>query len=233
VNTESGKESPDRLRDRKAGLAIVGTAFLAALCVSWWARGVATPNNVEPPPPATSDGVVGFPAHVDVIRVLETAHEHTKRTELRAIVASGVASDGTVDVSNPGRRIRYVFTSARGEGPQAPHPAGTLPRRDFCGRQVVHVKTEGIVSDPDLPTATCLATHNEPLPAPHCGPKEVWKAAIHRGVAADKLANIEYFRADAGPAWRFSLPDGSKTFVLYGDCERELTGNEATGAPAP
>jgi hypothetical protein len=84
------------------------------------------------------------------------------------------------------------------------------------------------VADPDQPGAPCNVQH-DPLPTPRCGPKEVWQAAIHRGVPADRLANIEYYRASAGPAWRFDVPGGAH-FALYGDCDRELAGTEAVGS---
>jgi hypothetical protein len=211
------------------GLIIVGAAFLAGLSVSWWARSIATPQYSEAPGPPSADGVVGFPAKVDAVATLDAAHARTKRTELRAIAVSGARSDGTVDVSVAGRRVRYVFTSPRGEGPQPPRPPGTLPMRSYCGKQNVHVRTEGMVADPDQPTAACLS-FGDPLPLPRCGPREVWQTAIHRGVPADQLANLQYFRATAGPAWRFEIPGTPHHFVLYGDCERELVGAEAAGS---
>jgi hypothetical protein len=139
-----------------------------------------------------------------------------------------VKSDGTVDVSAPGHRVRFVFTSARGEGPQPPRPPGTLPNRGYCGKQTVQLRSDGLSADPDLPTTQCSTERADPLPVPRCSMKEVWQVAIHRGAAADRLATIDYFRANAGPAWRFQIP-GGVSFVLYGDCERELLGTEAIG----
>ena len=219
-------ESKARRRDRVWGLLIVGTAFLAALSISWWARGVSTPSEIEAPAPPTTEGVAGFPHKVDAVATLEAARAATKRAELRGISAYGVAADGTVDVSAAGRGINYSFASARGQGPQPPRPPGTLPRHEFCGRQHVRVNGTGLVADPDVPSAPCSPTM-EPLPNPRCGPKQVWQAAVRRGMPADQLANITFFRSTSGPSWRFELPSQRKTLVLYGDCERELTGSEA------
>jgi hypothetical protein len=223
-------ENPARRRDRMMGLLIVGVAFLAALCVSWWARGIASPESAHPPGPPTADGVAGFPHKVDAVGTLEAARSLTKRLELRGIAATGVRSDGTVDVSRPGSRIRYVFSSGRGEGPQPVRPPGTLPKRASCGRQNIHVKTEGMVADPDQASAPCPVERGDPLPSPRCGPKEVWQVALRRGAPASHLASVDYFRAAGGPAWRFEIPGTPHTLVLYGDCERELSGSEASGS---
>ena len=221
-------ENLSRRRDRVWGLLIVGSAFLAGLCISWWARGVSSPTG-DVPAPATQQGVAGYPHKVDVLVTLEAARLITKRKDLRGLSATGVASDGTVDVGVPGRTIRYSFSSARGEGPQPPHPPGTLPKRIFCGKQTVQVMSDGIAADPDQAGLSC-PPNAEPLPSPRCGPKQVWQAALRHGVAADQPANIDYFRSVSGPAWRFEQPLVHKTVVLYGDCERELTGGEALSA---
>lgn len=225
-------ESKDRRRDRVWGLLIVGSAFLAALCISWWARGISTPSEVEPPAPPTTAGVAGFPHKVDVVATLEAARSATKRSEFRGLSAAGVASDGTVDVSVAGRAISYSFASPRGQGPQPPRPPGTLPRHEFCGRQHVRVNAAGLAADPDMPGLTCSG-NMEPLPTPRCGPKQVWQAAIRHGMPADQLATITYFRSTSGPSWRFELPAQHRSLVLYGDCERELNGAEATDVTPP
>jgi hypothetical protein len=212
------------------GLLIVGTAFLAGLCISWWARSVSAPEESLPPAAPTTVGLVGFPHRVDPLASLDGARALTRRADLHGIAAWGVQSDGTVDTAVGGHRVRYAFASARGEGPQPPRPPGTLPKRAFCGRQNVHVKTEGMVADPDQVTAVCLPQNSEPLPTPRCGPKQLWQVALRRGAPPDRQANIEYFRAGAGPAWRFSIPGTPQTFVLYGDCVRELTGADAFGS---
>ncbi|HEX4336653.1 MAG TPA: hypothetical protein VH062_12110 [Polyangiaceae bacterium] len=222
-------ESQSRRRDRVFGLLIVGTAFLAALCISWWARGISSPSSGEVPGPPTADGVVGFPKKVDVVATLEEARTLTKRSDLRGISLYGVSSDGTVDVSVPGRLVGYAFTSRQGEGPQPVHPPGTLPKRNFCGKQNVRISGLGIFADPDQAGLPCTQT-SEALPSPHCGPKQVWQAAIRHGMPGDQLATIAYFRAVAGPAWRFELPAQHRSLVLYGDCERELNGGESADA---
>jgi hypothetical protein len=219
-------ESLARRRDRVWGLLIVGSAFLAALSISWWARGVSTPSEIEPPAPPTRQGVAGFPHKVDVVATLDAARAVTKRSELRGLSAVGVASDGTVDAVATGRSIVYGFASARGQGPQPPRPPGTLPRHEFCGRQRVRVNGTGLFADPDMPGVPCIPTM-EALPAPRCGPKQVWQAAIRHGMPADQLANITYFRSVSGPSWRFEIPAQKKSLVLYGDCDRELSGSEA------
>lgn len=221
-------ENQSRRRDRVWGLLIVGSAFLAGLCISWWARGVSSPSDGAPALP-TPEGVIGYPRKVDALATLDTASAITKRKDLRGLSAFGVSSDGTVDVGAPGRTIRYSFTSARGEGPQPPHPPGTLPKRVYCGKQTVQVTGAGIGADPDQAGLSC-PPNAEPLPRPRCGPKQVWQAAIRHGVTADQLANIDYFRSVTGPAWRFDQPSAHRTIVLYGDCERELTGSEALSA---
>jgi hypothetical protein len=189
---------------------------------------VSSPTGDAPAPP-TQAGVVGYPDKVDPLATLDAARSITKRKDLRGLSAFGVSSDGTVNVEAPGRSVRYSFTSARGEGPQPPHPPGTLQKRVFCGKQTVHAGPGGIAVDPDQAGLSC-PPNAEPLPNPRCGPKQVWQAAIRHGVPGDQLANIDYFRSVSGPAWRFDLPSAHRTIVLYGDCERELTGTEALSA---
>jgi len=186
-------------------------------------------HEVAPPAPPTTAGIVGFPANVDVVGSIELASKSTERPLLRGIVASGVRPDGTVDLSRPGGRIRYVFGSARGEGPLPPRPPGTLPARSYCGKQSVHLRDVGLVADPDQPSFPCPGVRGDALPAPRCGPREVWEAAKKKGAPAELLATIEYFRSNAGPAWRFEIPGTAHTVVLYGDCARELSGSDAIG----
>jgi hypothetical protein len=166
---------------------------------------------------------------VDAVAVLEAAHGLTKRVDLRGFSASGVRSDGTIDVSAKGSSVRYTFTSTRGEGPQPLHPPGTLPKRAFCGKQSVRLNSYGLGAEPDMSGLPCPQSA-EPLPAPRCGPKQVWQSAIRHGIPPDQAANVEYFRAIGGPAWRFEQPGSHRVLVLYGDCERELAGTEATPA---
>jgi hypothetical protein len=157
---------------------------------------------------------------------LGRARALTERHQLRRIVATLVASDGTVDLTRPGANIRYEFDSAPGEGPEPPRPAGTVRATNFCGRQSVQVRAEGIAADPDQSRGVCRAAAGEPLPEPHCGPRQLWGAALERGAPKDGHAVIEYYRAHEGPAWRISIA-GSVHFTLYGDCERELEGDAA------
>lgn len=220
-----------RRRDRITGLSIVAVAFLASLTLSWWASSVATPEGPTPPEPPTTEGIVGFPGEVDVLGTLDAAWGLTVRDQLRGIVAEGIGKDGTLDLQAPGARLRFAFQSRRGEGPQPPRPKGTLPKRLFCGKQSVHVTAEGMFADPDQPTYPCPARRGEALPEPRCGPKDVWQYAIDvKHYPADKRARIEYFRANAGPAWKFEIPGTRYRFTLYGDCGREITGGDAFGS---
>ncbi len=219
--------SPPAKRDRVAGFSIILVAFGAALVISWKASEAVKPNIAPPPAPPTNEGLAGYPGQVDPVLTLGTARELTQRQQLRRIVVSGVAPDGTVDLERPNAAIRYEFDSAQGEGPEAPRPAGTVRAMHYCGRQTVNVKREGIFADPDQPRAPCRANAGAPLPEPRCNLDRLWAMARDRGAPAAGHATVEYFRAHDGPAWRFALPEGKLSFTVFGDCERELRGKEA------
>src|SRR6188768_243889 len=122
-------------RDRAAGFSIIFAAFSAALVVSWKSSEAVRPNLAPEPAPATSEGVAGFPEHVDPIAMLVRARALTDREQLRRITMAQVGSDGTVDLRQPHASIRYEFDSAAGEGPDAPRPVGTVRPVHYCGRQ--------------------------------------------------------------------------------------------------
>jgi hypothetical protein len=214
-------------RDRVAGFSIIAVVFSASLVISWKASQAVRPNIAPAPGPPTSEGLSGFPEHVDPLAALPLAEGLTARTQLRRIVAISVGSDGTVDLRQARANIRYEFDSAAGEGPEAPRPAGTVRQGHYCGRQSVQVKPEGIAAEPDQPRAVCRPGIGEPLPEPRCGPRQLWALALQRGASADGRAVIEYYRSQEGPAWRFSLSSPRTHFVMYGDCEHELTGDAA------
>jgi hypothetical protein len=210
-----------------AGFTIILVAFGAALFISWKASEAVKPNVAPTPAPPTSEGLAGYPGNVDPVLTLGVAEQLTGREQLRRIVATGVGADGTVDVRRAGASIRYEFDSAQGEGPEAPRPAGTVRAMHYCGRQTVHVKNEGIFAEPDQPRAPCRANAGAPLPEPRCNLDRLWALARERGAPQMGHATIEYFRANEGPAWRFSLPEAKLSFTIFGDCERELRGKEA------
>jgi hypothetical protein len=214
-------------RDRAAGFTIILAAFGAALFISWKASEAVKPNVAPPPAPPTSEGLAGYPGKVDPVLTLGLAQQLTGREQLRRIVAVGVGADGTVDLQRAGASIRYEFDSAQGEGPEPPRPAGTVRAMHYCGRQTVHVKNKGIFAEPDQPRAPCRANSGAPLPEPRCNLDRIWTLARERGAPNTGHATIEYFRANEGPAWRFSLPEAKLSFTLFGDCERELHGREA------
>ncbi len=211
-------------RDRKIGFSILFIAFCAALIVSWKAGEAVRPKVAEPPGPPTSEGLAGFPEHVDPLAALELAHTLTEREQLRRILLQGVGADGTVDMRAPGAIVRYEFDSAAGEGPEPPRPVGTVRQVHYCGRQTVLIRADGIAAEPDQPRAMCRPAWGEPLPDPRCGPRQLWELALKRGASPDARANIDYYRAQEGPAWRFTLPEGPLHFTMYGDCEHELQG---------
>jgi hypothetical protein len=208
--------------DRIAGFSIIFTAFCAALVVSWKASEAVRPNLAAAPAPPTAEGLAGFPRQVDPLAALPQAHALSEREQLRRIIISGVGSSGTLDVTQPRASVRYEFDSSAGEGPDAPRPAGTVRPVHYCGRQSVVIKAEGIAAEPDQPKALCRPSAGEPLPDPRCGPRQLWSLALQRGAAPSGLASIEYYRAQEGPAWRFSLPSSKLHFTMYGDCVHEL-----------
>ena len=183
------------------------------------------PNLAAAPAPPTAEGLAGFPGHVDPLSALARARSLTGREQLRRITSVGVGSDGTVDLGQAHASIRYEFDSAAGEGPDAPRPAGTVRPVHYCGRQAVEIQSDGIVAEPDQPKATCRLSQGEALPQPRCGPRELWALALQRGATADGRATLEYYRAQEGPAWRFSLANPRVHFTMYGDCEHELQGD--------
>jgi hypothetical protein len=214
-------------RDRVAGFSILATAFCAALVISWKASDAVRPNLARTPAPPSSEGLVGYPGRVDPIAALRRAREVSERSQLRRIVATGVAADGTVDLEQPKASIRYEFDSAVGEGPEAPRSPGSVNRGRYCGRQAVHVQRAGIYAEPDQPLSPCRSQAGEPLPEPRCSVEQLWNLARERRAPSDGRAVVEYFRAQDGPAWRFSLPEARVQFTLSGDCERELDGAAA------
>jgi hypothetical protein len=214
-------------RDRVAGFSIIFVAFGAALVISWKASESVKPNVAPEPAPPSHEGLAGYPGQVDPVLTLGVAQGLTGREQLRRIVATGVAANGTVDLERPGAAIRYEFDSAQGEGPEPPRPAGTVRAVHYCGRQTVNVKKDGIYADPDQPRAPCRVNTGAPLPEPRCNLDRLWAMALERGAPASGHATAEYFRANDGPAWRFSLPEAKLNFTVFGDCERELKGKGA------
>ncbi len=222
---------PARKRDRAIGLAIVVVAFAATLGLSFWAKVESEPVLSKPPAPPTTEGIKGWPKRVEPLATLEAARAATPRDRLRGIVMEGVAPDGTVDMTNKSSRIRYAFQSKPGEGPQPPRERGTLPTRPYCGKQSVHIRSNGLQADPDVASYPCGRKLADALPEPRCTAAHVWKYAIKKGAKkkGKQRARIEYFRSKAGPAWRFTLPGTKHRFTLYGDCVRELKGSQARG----
>ncbi|HKO53500.1 MAG TPA: hypothetical protein VJV79_37580 [Polyangiaceae bacterium] len=227
-------QSPDlariarvRQRDRLRGLVIVALTFVLCLLISAWAKRRSLPVLSAPPGPPSPVGVVGFPNAVDAVKTLARARQVSQRNLLRSISAEGVKSDGTVDVALPTGRIRYSFQSNAGEGPEPPRHPDTLARHPYCGRQTINVHKEGLVADADAADATCAPQATDPLPEPRCSLADIWALALTRGVPKERLAHIEYYRASAGPAWRFEAPHPRGRFSVYGDCKRELDAKEA------
>ncbi len=219
-----------RRRDRVVGLVIVAVAFAVCLVLSIWAKEESRPETSEPPGPPTVEGVIGFPTGVDPIATLAAARKLSQRPILRGIVMEGVQSDGTIDVGEGPGRVRYSFQSPAGHGPQPAREPGTLPRRLTCGRQNVLLRKEGLVAEPDLADYPCSGLVLEPLPEPQCDVREIWRIARRRRVPRDALAHVEYYRSQAGPAWRFAISGTPHSFAVYGDCQRELTDAEALGS---
>lgn len=217
----------DRRADRVRGLVVLAGAFFAAIGVAWQTR---ERTRVTAPPPPSTEGLVGFPSRLDAASNLERARGLTRRDRFRGFVAEGVASDGTLDVGRPGSKIRYVFQSARGKGPQPPAIDGRPHRRTYCGKQIVHLDARGIHADPDQPMAMCSRLDDDALSEPACSTRDVWRRAIEKGAPATGHAIIEYYVAVAGPAWRFQLPGTRHRFSLSGDCTRELEGRDIYGS---
>jgi hypothetical protein len=210
------------------GLIIVAVAFMVCLALSLWAKEKSRPETSEPPGPPTVEGIVGYPNAVDAVATLVAAHKLSRRPALRGIVLDGVQADGNMDLNEATARVRYTFQSSAGQGAQPPREPGTLPKRITCGKQNVVLTKQGLVAEPDQADYPCPPGGIEPLPEPQCSAKELWKLARKRKVPRDQPAHIEYYRAKAGPAWRFEA--NSAHFTLYGDCKRELTGAEAHGS---
>lgn len=204
---------------------------MVCLALSLWAKEKSRPETSEPPGPPTVDGIIGYPNAVDPVNTYGAVRKLTKRQALRGIVFESVQSNGTIDVSEGPGRVRYTFQSSPGQGAQPPREPGTLPKRITCGKQNVVLGKEGLVVEPDQADYPCPPGGIEPLPDPICSLREIWRMARQRKVPRERPAHVEYFRAKAGPAWRFEITGMPQyRFTLYGDCKRELTGMDAHGS---
>lgn len=218
-----------RRRDRIQGLAIIVLAFGGCMGLSIWGMRVSTPRPAPAPLPASEDGVIGFPSGVRPFDVLERARALTLRDRFRGFEAKGVRPDGTLDFSQPGTDLRFVFQSPQGRGPQPVREPGTLPQRRYCGAQSVVVDKGGIVAVADRPDHPCGSDEIEELGVPTaCTIDALWKIAEQKKIKRKGVATIEYFDAVGGPAFRFDKD--RRTFVVSArDCRTEFKGREQRG----
>lgn len=205
-------------KDHWQGLGVVAASFAAAVSISWDSAKRSEPVFSAEPAPPTTEGIEGFPDRVAPIEHLERARALTPRMGLVRIEASGVTADGTVDVAGPGGRIRYVFQSEAGEGPEPRRPPGTLARQRYCGQQTVEISREGIFALEDNAAVGCEPAPRF-VPPPSCGPQELWALARSKGAYGTERAVVSYGAADAGPVWRFAIEDTAFEFSTGPDCK--------------
>lgn len=226
----SGEPSGDLAakRDRTQGLSILAAAFVLALLGNWWVK-----SSVHQQPEAAvssvpdKTGLLGFPEHFDPLSAFPKAGDLSVRDWLFGIAMKGVRRNGTLDFGREGA-ARFVFGSRRGDGPQPPVAPGTRRYQDHCGRQEVTIDSAGIHAGIDDPDHDCRGLSHW-LPDPGCSLEQVWKFAAGKGAPENAVADIEYFHAKGGPAWRIRIPNTQHDYVLYGDCTQELHGPDAKG----
>jgi hypothetical protein len=236
--TKGPGAQPQRVRrEQTIGLAILGTTFVLALLISWLVRRTVHEEVKEPLPGPVTEGLHGFPDHFDAVTALDRARELSLRKGLFGIEIQGVRSDGTLALQSGARQngangsqsfARFILGSRRGEGPQPPVPPGERRNKDYCGRQDVLVDASGIRANADKANHNCRGLQDW-LPDPACGPAQVWQYALKHQAPPDALADLKYFHAAGGPAWRFSIADSATDFVLDRECKRELTDDDAEG----
>ncbi len=225
--TSSARRFSSFSRDQAFGFAALACSFCAALAISWKASRAVQPDVAVPPGPPSTEGLAGFPESVDPAGSLARARALTRRRDLRRVLATGVDARGVVDLTQPGAGVRYEFASKRGEGPEPPRRPGSPRLGSYCGRQVVALGPEGLVAEPDQPRARCPGEPREALPPPACSLAALVALAAERGAEAGKRATIEYYLAQAGPAYRVSIPGSPVRFAVGGDCAQALEGQPA------
>ncbi len=210
--------------DNWRGFLLLACSFALAVMISYQSKIASRPRLALPPAPATTAGLKGFPADVDVVESLLRARKLTPRRHLIGISVS--ATGGKVDTAQ-GDVIRYQFRSDAGEGPQPERPFGTLARRPYCGRQTVLINELGIAAEPDEARLACKPLAPA-LAVPACSFAEVLNKA---GAAAGHgRVRAEYFAAAGGPAWRVHLTGAPEAVVVAADCGTLLTGDAARPA---
>jgi hypothetical protein len=226
-----GRADRPQRADRMAGLLVIAVAFMVSLGIAYWSQRVARGPVSAPPGPPTTEGVVGWPSAVNPVETLAAVRALTQRSLLRGFVMEGVRSNGTINLRDGTGHVRYSFQSPPGKGPPPPDSDGRRPMRwRYCGEQSVNLDQQGLTADLDRSSVLCPPAHVEPLPDPRCALRDIWKQAIARGAPTTAVARVEYYRAQAGPAWRFDIVGTQHRFSIYGDCERPLMGAEAAGS---
>ena len=225
LNAHPHHNQPSTSNDRVLGLGLIAASFVVALGLSWRAKESVMPRLAVAPKAPTSDGIAGFPNAVEPTALLERAKQLTERDQLVGIALSGVNADGTLDVGL-GSSARYVFRSLEGQGAEPAREYGELAARRYCGFQVVVLNQAGLGALLDVSDADCKRAI-EPLPPLSCGAQTVWATAKQRGADPTQPATIEYFRAQAGPAWYFQ--SGATTLWLGADCAKPLSPEEGAG----
>jgi hypothetical protein len=232
-------DQPSRRKDRILGLLILCTTFAGCLGFSLWARDAAIHDPAPPPGPPTRE-FAGFPSDVRPFDVLPLAQKLSIRPLLQGFVAQGVKADGTMDFTKKQTALRFSFQSLPGRGPQPNRTGGTLPTRSYCGRQNVQVGRAGLATSPDHPEVSCPRQEPRALPViESCDVRGVWKFAMkERGVPSKgTTAEIEYFWARLGPAYRFAAKDAKgkmQRFTLSArDCKTVLAGPDQRGSVPP
>lgn len=219
-----------RGRDRLIGLAIILSSFAACMGLSLWGMHASTPRPAPTPQPATFERLEGFPEAVRPFELLSRARELSVRRRFVGFEAEGVSPKGTIDLTQKKSSLRYVFQSDRGRGPQPPRDPGTLPDRRYCGTQSVLVGEGGIAAQEDRPDVACGSREIVDLGTPeHCSLDRLRKVASKHGIKSTGRVSIEYYGAQAGPAFR--IRRGKSTVVISAhDCETVLKGRKQRGA---
>ncbi len=225
----TSKFSPRR-RDMAIGLATIAMSFAACMALSLWGLGQSTARLAPAPAPAEKIAIKDYP-QVGPFELLARSRQLSVRSKFRGLVAKGVTPDGKVDLSKKKSSLRYSFQSPAGIGYQPLRQPGTLPGRRSCGSQSVVADQKGLYAEKDRANGVCPKERPQQLKIEEgCTFQDVWKVARKKKFARKKkVATIEYFEAEGGPAFRF-MGRRKKSFVLSArDCKTIFKGKKARG----